>query len=282
MGQLAEALGRRGRRRRGLRGEKADFELGRDHQAVFSVFYPVGDGSRLLIGDELGGSAIVTVADGRIVSRGPAPVKMGDRPPGNWQRNVLRDSSAKLWVMTNWQTEHSMINAVGGISQAIDSRGKLVATHDGWLMLEDRRKGLWFKLAGWNEKRDRASRPQRPEASLEVPGLTDAAPFAEAPDGTVWTLTSSDLIRLAADGRHLSVVATYPMACSRSENICCDPRGRVWVEQGNSSFRELAYLATPPDSSALNQAALRPALSTWLSATAQGRAGTVCLTGRLV
>jgi len=227
-----------------LRGEDAEFELGRAHQAVFSVLHPVGDGTRLLAGDERGVSAVVAVQNGRIVSLGPAPVRMGHRPPTNWRRNVLRDSAGRIWVMTNRRTEHSGINAVGGISQAIDSQGNLVATEDGWLMLEDRHKSLWFKLVGWPKKVIVRQDPSGRTASLEVPGLVDIAPFAEAPDGTVWALTSSDLIRLAADGERLSIVSAYPVAASAPGNIWCDAQGRVWLVRGRSpSSYELVCFA---------------------------------------
>ena len=75
-----------------LRGENTTLQVGGAHKAVFSVFQPIGDGTRLLAGDERGVSTVLSVQDGHIVVSGDSPVRIGDRPPDNWRRNVLRDS----------------------------------------------------------------------------------------------------------------------------------------------------------------------------------------------
>ncbi len=129
-----------------------------------------------------------------------------------------------------------------------DSQGKISATHPGWLILEDRDKGLWFK------------QPRPPSvlrmdarggnAMLALPNLLRDANFAESPDGSVWTLTNAELIRVRATGDRLSIVERYPVSVGQQDQEYCGRDGRVWVSHlafgDRAPYWELIQFATAP------------------------------------
>jgi hypothetical protein len=67
------------------------------------------------------------------------------------------------------------------------------------------------------------------ETSFEVPNISKGASFAEAPDGSVWTLTDSELIRIRAEAGRLSIVERYPVNVLDADRVFCDREGRVWM-----------------------------------------------------
>ena len=197
-------------------GKASSLDIGPNRERVLSVLTPIGDGTRVLAGDEDGRATIVDVVEGRIVKCGDSPVRVSERPPDGWRRNVFRDSRDRVWVM-----------AQNG-SEAIGPTGERVASHKGWLSLEDRQHGLWFNVRqGYRASVVRVATDGH-EARLEIPDLHEHASMAQAPDGTVWALTDASLIRIRDDGQQLSVVERYRLRIGWPDHIWCDPAGRVW------------------------------------------------------
>lgn len=224
-------------------------------QGVLSVLYPIGAGRTMLVADENCRAHVVDVRDGRIVPVGPSPVIVGGSPPGGWRTNIVRDSQKQTWVMTEKKAANVDFAGHGGRSQVLDTDGKLIAIHNGWLVLEDHRGGFWFKLVNSTANESAVERLDKDgrKAHLEIPNLHRNAAFAEAPDGTVWTLVLSNqttkLIRLKFDEGAISIVESYPVGKSDTNGVWCDARGRVWMTQQPSSGQapmELVRLATVP------------------------------------
>ncbi len=234
-----------------IRGEMDDV-MKRDRVNPFSLLYPIGDGTRVLLGPygDIGPSGVYGVEKGRIARLADPPVSGIALPWVHPPTTIARtDSSGRAWVMR-------FDDKLGPISQAIDSRGKLAATHRGWLVFEDRKKGLWFRQALWS-KYTKAFGPDcimrldadGRDAALDVPDLTAASPLAEAPDGSAWTLTDSELIRIRAGDGRLSIVERYAMHVKDSDRLWCDSDGRVWMVHETTSsegppYTELIRFAT--------------------------------------
>ena len=213
----------------------APVTLGPNRNQVLSVLYPIRNGSEVLAGDEAGAAAVLTVRNGRVVSVGQSPVRVDNRPHECWRHNVLRDRQGRVWVMN------------GRKSQAIGLDGKLVAEHDGWLLLEDRFGGLWFKRTMSRDKAIVRLTPDDAEAELPLADVAENACFTEAPDGTVWTLTLSELIRVKAQNGKLSIVERYAVPVAAWDHVWCDAVGRVWMYHGvDRPYRELIRFATNP------------------------------------
>jgi hypothetical protein len=207
-----------------LGDEAKQVNLGPGRGAFFSVFQPIGDGTRLLAADEKG-AALIGLEAGRLAALEKVPLAVPGDPPPAWLQNVLRDHQDRLWVMS----ERDPHGSWSPISRAIDPLGKVVASHPGWLMLEDRHRVLWFAIlseGSWSVVRRDA---KGKETTLAMPTLSPLAAMAEAPDGTVWALTASELVRLKADGDQLAIVERYPVAVRRSEGVWCDGNGRIWM-----------------------------------------------------
>jgi len=198
-----------------------------EKQRPFNILTPVGDGKRLLLSAEDGGSAVVTVRDGRIVKVLDAPLAQ----LRSWERWAFRRRSGQLWVVT---TDESYV---------IGPDGRPTAKHKGKLVLEDRQGGLWF----WQHDREgwRAVRrgPQGGELVLDVPGLRERAALAEAPDGTMWLLTRAELIRVRLEGDRPGVVERYPMPVTNSDELWCRSDGRLWSFDWNGHL--VLYATTP-------------------------------------
>lgn len=117
-------------------------------------------------------------------------------------------------------------------------------------MLEARDKALWSKEYSGNgifvvRLTDAG------ETRVEVPHLHDNASFAESPDGTVWALTSSSLIRIKADKDKLEIVEKYPLRVTYDDDIWCDRSGRVWhMYDEDANKKQLIRYATTLDNSA--------------------------------
>jgi len=216
-------------------GKTAPATVGPNRNQVLSVLYPIGNGSEVLAGDEAGAATVLTVRNGRVVSVGQSPVRVDNRPPEGWRHNVLRDRRGRVWVMN------------GRDSRAIGLDGKLVAEHDGWLMLEDRFGGLWFKRTMSRDKAIVRLTPDGAEAVLPLADVAENACFAEAPDGTVWTLTLSELIRVKAHNGKLSIVERYAVPVAAWDHVWCDAAGRIWMYHGvDGPYQELIRFATHP------------------------------------
>ena len=214
---------------------KSDLKLGPARKRVLGVLMPLGNGTRVLACDEDGAAAIIDVVDGRIVKVADSPVSLRNRPTEGWRSNVLRDSEGWVWIMT------------GTKSVAVGEDGKAAASIKGWLMLEDRDGGRWFNEPSANSAFIVRVTPAD-RTRLEVPALLGLASMTEAPDGTVWALTSSSLIRVKADGEKLAVVENYPLRISYEDHIWCDRQGRVWhLHRQNSGKRQLVRYATTPE-----------------------------------
>jgi hypothetical protein len=211
-------------------GKASGLAVGPGRKRVVSVLTPIGDGRRMLVGDEDGAAAVVMLRGDRIERVSGSPVRVDDRPPAGWRSNVLRDSTGRVWIMTR------------GGSQAVGPKGSRVASHAGWLTLEDRKGGLWF-----NERRYPSAfvvrvAPDGKEARLEVPGLLEGASMAEAKDGTVWALTLSELIRARAEGDRLAVVERFPVPVHRYDHLWCDPGGCLWHLHHDDAEPRVRYL----------------------------------------
>jgi hypothetical protein len=221
-------------------GNSSGIAVGPGRERVLSVVAPIGDGTKLLVGDEDGAAAIVQLVDGRIAKLADSPVRVDDRPPAGWRSNVLRDRMGRVWIMTQNR------------SQAIGPKGDRVASHAGWLTLEDSEGGLWF-----NERRHptafivRLAADGR-EARLEVPNLLERASMAEAPDASVWALTGSQLIRIAFSGEKLEIVESYTLPISYLDHLWCDRSGRVWHWHYKDSEPGVRTLICYPTSKAIS------------------------------
>ena len=234
-----------------IRGEMDDV-MKRDRVNPFSLLYPIGDGTRVLLGPygDIGPSGVYGVEKGRIARLADPPVRaspcLGFIPRQPLLGPTVRDVHGSCGSTTSWDRS----------ARAIDSRGKLAATHRGWLVFEDRKKGLWFRQALWS-KYTKAFGPDcimrldadGRDAALDVPDLTAASPLAEAPDGSAWTLTDSELIRIRAGDGRLSIVERYAMHVKDSDRLWCDSDGRVWMVHETTSsegppYTELIRFAT--------------------------------------
>ncbi|MGA2256292.1 MAG: hypothetical protein ABSG53_16710, partial [Thermoguttaceae bacterium] len=238
--------------KRAIRGEMDDLKKtvpgGR-----FTVLYPIGDGTRVLLGFQAfrdGASGVYSVEKGRIVRLTDSPVKVVALSSVYPQTTAQADSSGRVWVMRD--RDKPGPGLLRPVSQAIDSEGTPAATHRGWLVLEDGQKGLWFRQARSGPDCIMRLDADRRDARLEVPNLTEAASFAEAPDGSVWTLTRTELIRLKAEGDRLSIVERYPASVHDSDRVWCDRDGRVWMVHTTigegTPFTELIRFATTKSS----------------------------------
>ena len=186
---------------------------------------PFGDGMRVLASTHDGQASVLDVIDGRIVEVAKPPVPMpGWRISGHYA--TFRDSDGRLWICQN------------NTSQAIDIKGKAAEAVPGYLLVEDRRKGLWFREEKENRvvlvRRDTSGRTLR----LEVPDLLVRDCVAAAPDGSVWALTRLELLRIRADDKSLTIIERYPLRVN-ADRICCDARGRVWHETDGGAGSQL-------------------------------------------
>ena len=216
----------------------------------FTILCPIGDGTRVFLsflGFREGLAGIYGVEKGRIVRLADSPVTVVELLARDPQTAVQADNSGRLWCMRDRDEPGS--GSFQPVSQILDSRGKPAATHRGFLILEDRKKGLWFK-----QTRSAPACIMRLDAdghdvTLEVPDLTDSSSFAEAPDGSVWMLTRSELARIRTEGDRLSIVELYPMSVQDSDTVWCDSEGRVWmmrtlIDHRDPPHKELIRYAT--------------------------------------
>jgi hypothetical protein len=205
-----------------VHGDTGSIGFGPDPKPAFSVFGAIGDGHRVLAADHRG-AAVLAVGDGGITRVADLPLRGPRTPPVNWQPGILRDSQGRSWV-----------RVVTGApprptSQAIDAAGNIVASYPGWLMLEDRHKGLWFKITGEGEASIVRVDAGGTQARLVVPRLAAMANFAEAADGTIWTLTTSDLVQIRLEGRGLLIARRYPTAVFDTDSLWFDHEDRLWM-----------------------------------------------------
>jgi hypothetical protein len=196
----------------------------------FTVLYPIGDGAGVLLGFQAfreGVSGIYSVENGRIVRLADSPVNVVELSSPHPQTIARADRLGRVWIMRD--RDRPGPGVLRPVSQAIDSQGKPGATHRGWLVMEDHKQGLWFRRSQFGRgdiiRLDAGGR----DAKLEVPSLTNATSFAEAPDGSAWTFTSTSLIRVRAEDDRLSIVEQYPMAVQEGDSLWCDREGRVWM-----------------------------------------------------
>jgi hypothetical protein len=119
-------------------------------------------------------------------------------------------------------------------SYALDGRGQVVEKRRGLLKLEDRKKNLWFYDYGPGERTLTRRSPDGQEVKLGVLNLWEYPSMAEAPDGSIWALTTSHLIRVREVEGRLSVVEKYLVPVSSYDGLWCDQEGRVWhLHHGN-------------------------------------------------
>ncbi|HYT94752.1 MAG TPA: hypothetical protein VEL76_38905, partial [Gemmataceae bacterium] len=197
----------------------------------FVILTPIGAGGRVLAVDDSGATAILDVMDGHLVKLADAPKTHFDDHHYRRQR-PLHDGAGRVWL----------VGYIGG-SVAIDADGKIAARHAGKLLLEDSRRGLWFQVASNRTTSLVRLDPAGRELRLAVPDLLESAPLAEAPDGTLWTLTTSHLVRLRAEAERLKVVERYPLRVSARDTLWCDGLGRVWhLHEPWSSGRQERHL----------------------------------------
>jgi ligand-binding sensor domain-containing protein len=235
-----------------IRGEMDDLNQ-KVRGGRFTLLYPIGDGTRVLMGFQAfagGVSGVYDVANDRMVRLADSPVNIVQLSSAHWQPTARADSSGRVWVMRDRQRPGPGV--LQPVSQAIDLTGKAGATHEGWLVLEDRQKGLWFRRVQHGPdcilRLDASGR----DAELQVPNLTHATSFAEAPDGSVWTLTHDGLIRVRVEGNRLAIAEQYPMAVQEGDSLWCDREGRVWMAHttvsmaGGGVHTELIRFATKP------------------------------------
>ena len=219
-----------------IRADATSLQDGPQEKLSLAVLYPIGDGTKMLAVDEQCVGCVVDVHDGRIVSVEPSPVVVGNYGNGSgWGHNVLRDHMGRVWIMTSRRSEHSFFVGHGGRSQCLDTDGELLATHDGWLMLEDREYGLWFMLV---DSSPLESAVVRHDSSgqitrLEIPGLRGW--LAEGPGETVWAMTSQELIQLNHSEQRLDIVARHALPDKVRDGVWCDPFGGVWFTRNLAS-----------------------------------------------
>ena len=223
---------------RAIKGKRLDLKFEQGHNWVFGVLTPLTDGTRMLVCDEHGNSAIADVVEGKIIKVADSPVFMNETPALKWYSNVLYDHKKSVWV-----TEREK-------SVAIGPDGKEAASIRGRLMLEARDNALWSKEYSGNgifvvRLTDAG------ETRLEVPNLHENSSITESPDGTVWALTSSSLIRIKADKDKLEIVEEYPLRVTYDDDIWCDRSGRVWhMYDEDANKKQLIRYATTLDNSA--------------------------------
>ncbi|MCI0739170.1 MAG: hypothetical protein L0Y72_09010 [Gemmataceae bacterium] len=195
---------------------------------VCNLLVPVGEAGRMLVGRNDGIAAIVDLGRDGIVKVADVEFRTQESiAQQSWLRNTLRDSLGRVWIMG---ARHSC---------AIGVDGKIIAKRDGWLALEDQRQGLWFLVAGKKEPElVRLDLATGKEARLEVPHLWRTSSLAQAPDGTVWASTSSEIIRIRAGRDGLHIIERHPVAATGQ--LWCDRAGRIWQWLGN----ELVCYAT--------------------------------------
>ena len=217
-----------------------------------SVLYPIGDGTKVLAVDDQCVGGVLDVADGRIVSVEQTPVIVGDTPTG-WRHNVLRDHVGQVWVMTLRRSENTEFIGHGGRSQCLGTDGQLRETHDGWLMLEDHEHGLWYFLSDPPRESAIVRHDSSGQAArLDIPGLRGI--LAEASDGTVWSMTSEELIRLKHSETQIEVVARHSLPDNVIDGVRCDLAGGVWLTRTPAigsyhteiEVRELIRFSTSP------------------------------------
>jgi hypothetical protein len=190
----------------------------------------------MLAVDEWSAGCLVDVHDGRIVSVEPSPVVGGGYGTANgWGHNVVRDHLKRVWIMTSRRSEHSSFVGHGGRSQCLDTDGRLLATHDGWLVLEDREQGLWFMLV---DSSPLESAVVRHDSSgqitrLEIPGLRGW--LAEGQERTVWAMTLQELIQIKHSEQRLDIVARHALPDNVRDGVRCDPFGGVWFTRNLAS-----------------------------------------------
>ena len=223
---------------RSIRADAASLKDGPQEKLSLAVLYPIGDGTKILAVDELCVGCVVDVEHGQIVSVEPSPVVVGEYGNGSgWGHNVLRDHSGRVWIMTSRRSEHTSFVGHGGRSQCLGTDGKLLATHDGWLMLEDHEQGLWFLLVDSSPIESAIVRHDSSGqiARLEIPGLRGW--LAEGPEGTVWAMTLQELIQLKHSEQRLDIVARHTLPDKVRDGVWCDPFGGVWFTRNLASSK---------------------------------------------
>jgi formylglycine-generating enzyme len=173
----------------------------------------LGDGSRAWAGGEER-NALLEFANGEIVKVADAPRVTGKQ--GWFPQPALRDQKGRVWLDLR----------DGAVALAPD--GTVVATNAYCPCLEDRQGGLWFPE--FNGPRSQVMR-------LGLDGRGSRVSFwaqrlCEAPDGTVWILTSSDLVQFSVSTSGIKVLQTLPVPRAEAgveRPIACDRDGRIWI-----------------------------------------------------
>jgi hypothetical protein len=215
---------------RAINGKRCGVDVGPTRDERLSVLTPIGGDGRVLAADDGGAAAVLDEARGWIVRRADIHLKMNWHPPPGWDCQAFYDSAARLWLSRGYD------------SHAYGPDGQHLASHRGRLMLEDSRGGLWFSEYRPAAHLTTRLSPDGREATLEV----GTGGMAEAPDGTVWALTGPGLIRLRADGQHLSIVERHIMPVSGGDKIWCDREGRLWHRHyEDPAYRLIRYATTP-------------------------------------
>jgi hypothetical protein len=239
-----------------IRGNRTD-QLANVPGALLKLLYPLGDGGRVLLGvqREMQGSvpaecaaAVFAVRDGRLAKLADSDVSLLPLHVFASQPVALTDNQGRAWINSGGDAKKPrwLISQ----SHAVDSQGKVVLSHPGWAMLEDRNKGLWFKQLWPGPAAVLRREANGRDATAVLPNLLPDANFAEAPDGSVWTLTRTELVHLAASGDHLSVVERYPVPVGQQDQVFCARDGRVWmlhlVLTKGAPYWEVIQFATAP------------------------------------
>lgn len=118
---------------------------------------------------------------------------------------------------------------------------------DGTKMLEDREQGRWFMLVDSSPPESAIVRHDSSGkiARLEIPGLRGS--LAEGPEGTVWAMTSQELIQLKHSEQRLDIVVRYALPDKVRDGVWCDPFGGVWFTR-NFASSKLNLLSAGADS----------------------------------
>jgi hypothetical protein len=241
-----------------IRGDMSG--LGLNGAGQFTMLWPISDGSRVLVACDTrqqSVSGVFGVENGRITRLGDSPVPVVLPSSVYPQITALCDSLGRTWFKRD--RDRPGPGKIVRVSQAVDTQGRPGVIHEGWLMLEDSKKGLWFKPSWVGPQKIVRLDAGGHEATLEVSGIADSACLAEAPDGTIWTLTGTELIRIRAEANRLTIVERYPVPMQGSDRLWCDREGRVWMvhatipqtvphlgRRQETSSIELIRLATQP------------------------------------
>jgi hypothetical protein len=211
----------------GMDGHTAGFPCPRvlvDRLGIRGLLAPVGDGSRVFLANADGPRGLLAIDDGRIVLTAPSPLPPNPaRDDGSTPFTIL-DSRGCLWFCDRNRTH------------AITPQGEYALSVEGTILLADRAGGHWFtdqrSSDAWLVRR-------APDERLATSDVLERhftlESLAEAPDGTVWTLTATELLRLRAGTTTIAIVERYPMCGGGT--LWCDTAGRVWRKHGSRLVR---------------------------------------------